>query len=372
MAAYSQSPDSDFQPVKRSIIRPQTAGSHRAVEVKVAIPTLHTLPRPQSAVALKAPEMGGISEEEEWNRAFKGDMGGLARTYSRTELGAKVPGSTVGGGNWNAGRPGSARVSSRNLRSNLPLSAVQAVKRRIKPPVKFNGYTLIQAMALVAPYTHTVKANSATFTQREIQAIAQSKSVETFLKAVTGKVDRKPLPSRKPPLIRPWYFKPTLLDGAFHIESHTQEEKEAREVMDSLHMKFVRQDKRSEEGLQSNEAKTVSIPTSNSTSSMEIVGTRTLTRPMSASILRAPNNFRKNEKKVVFNGPEEREKEEGKEIEGGKKWEVVKIRSVELDAPVRVPKEYVGTGKKTGKGGRNRLVTSAGGSRTLPRSSTLL
>lgn len=322
-------------------------------------------------------------------RVFKEELGGVGRTYSRTELGARMPGSAAVGGNWRWSRPGSARVSHRNSRPDLPPSTLQAIKRRIKPPVKFNDYTLIQAMALVAPYAKTLKSGSSTFSQREILEIAHSKSVETFLKVVTGKGERRPDGHRKPPLARPWHSKASLLDGNSHAESHTQAEREAKEVMDNLHKRFTRSEQLSkgEERPEKDEERTIEeskiLPSmlaaepGKSTAAFEVVGVgNTRIRPMSASILRAPTASRKEreaEKRVAFHPaqvllPAMEEPSEPRE----KKWELVKGKSVELDMPEFQPKQHQVQPSKSAKTLRTRLGNAESRGKALPRSSTFL
>lgn len=312
---------------------------------------------------------GNEDERGDWVRVFKEEMGGLGRTYSRTELGARVPGSAAVGGSWKWPRPGSAQVSYRHSRPDLPPSTLQAIKRRIKPPVKFNDSALTHAMTLVAPYAHTLKSGSSTFSQREIMQIAHSKSVETFLKVVTGKTDPNPNRSRKPPLAKPWYrCKSSLLDGKLHSESHTQAEKEAKEVMDNLHKRFTRteQHTKGEFNSKADEAKAEA-----GTPMLEVVGSARV-RPMSASILRAPTASRKEaDKRVAFHPPEvisELPAVDTYEEQRDKKWELVKGRSVELDVPEIQQKPHLSKSTKTLK---TRQVEGRG-KVTLPRSSTFL
>ena len=383
MASSVLIPTGDSLPPK-PLIRPQTASLNRApADQKLSTPVVssRTLSRPKSAVALKpAVEdvdiSGNEDERGDWVRVFKEEMGGLGRTYSRTELGARVPGSAAVGGNWKWPRPGSAQVSYRHSRPDLPPSTLQAIKRRIKPPVKFNDFALTHAMTLVAPYAHTLKSGASTFSQREIMQIAHSKSVETFLKVVTGKDDQKPNRSRKPPLARPWYrCKSSLLDGKIHSESHTQAEKEAKEVMDNLHKRFTRteQHNKGEINSRADENKAFKPPeVGNPTAVLEVVGSARV-RPMSASILRAPTASRKEaEKRVAFH-PSELPAADSYEEQREKKWELVKGRSVELDVPEIQQKPHQMHPSKSTKTLRTRQVTVEGrGKVGLPRSSTFL
>lgn len=352
--------------------------------------SMRTLPRPKSAVSLTPAilgnaEISGLEDERgEWVKVFKEELGGLGRTYSRTELGARMPGSAAVGGNWRWSRPGSARVSHRNSHPDLP-STLQTAKRRIKPPVKFNDYTLIQAMALVAPYVQTLKSGSSTFSQREILEIAHSKSVETFLRVVTGKGERRPPRCRKPPLARPWYSsKASLLDGKPHSESHTQAEQEAKEVMDNLHKRFTRTKGEERAGKDSTAEELKAVPTTlpaepGKSAAFEVVGVGNVRiRPMSASILRAPTTFRKEkeaEKRVAFHPAEvvlpvvgDAELSEQRE----KKWALVKGKSVELEVPELQSKPHQMQPSKSAKTLRTRLVNAESRRKALPRSSTLL
>lgn len=400
MATSVFTPDHDSPPSK-PLLRPQTASIHRIpTDLKPSVPVVstRTLTRPKSAATLSPAllgnaEISGLEDERgEWVRVFKEELGGVGRTYSRTELGARMPGSAAVGGNWRWSRPGSARVSHRNSRPDLPPSTLQAIKRRIQPPVKFNDYTLIQAMALVAPYAQTLKSGSSTFSQREIQAIAHSKSVETFLQVVTGKGERRPGRCHKPPLARPWYrSKASLLDGNPYSESHTQAEKEAKEVMDNLHKRFTRTEQlckgeeRAGKDRESTAEESKTLPSTlaaepgKSTAAFEVVGVgNTRIRPMSASILRAPTASRKEreaEKRVAFHPAEvmlpsvgDEELNEPRE----KKWELVKGKSVELDVPEFQPKQHPIQPSKSVKTLRTRLVSAESRGKALPRSSTLL
>lgn len=387
MASSVLIPTGDSLPPK-PLLRPQTASLHRApVDQKLSTPAVssRTLSRPKSAVTLKpavAEDVdisGNEDERGDWVRVFKEEMGGLGRTYSRTELGARVPGSAAVGGNWRWSRPGSAQVSYRHSRPDLPPSTLQAIKRRIKPPVKVNDYALAHAMTLVAPYAHTLKSGSSTFSQREIMQIAHSKSVETFLKVVTGKVDRKPDSCSKPPLARPWYrSKSSLLDGKIHSESHTQAEKEAKEVMDNLHKRFTRNEQPSKGEINSraDEAKAFKPPEAGKpTAILEVVGSARI-RPMSASILRAPTASRKEaEKRVAFRPSEEMYElpvADSYEEQREKKWELVKGRSVELDVPEIQQKPHQMHPSKSTKTLRARHTAEGRGKVGLPRSSTFL
>jgi len=226
--------------------RPQTASSHWQVGTRTK-PGRSVPGRPQSASTHQlrrtkdtfesAPQSPGTV----WLRLFRPNSKEKASIqFASSHAGSSVLSSSL------HSRPNSTSpVGGVN-----PGSLAKALRKRFHPQVAINGYSLIKAFSRIRPYEasppRTPKATD--WSEQELTHIANAKSLETFLRLMTGKTDRRAKASKpyvpiwtRPKVVKRREYCP-LLDGRHYIDSHTKVEQEAREVMDGLYKRFGHSD----------------------------------------------------------------------------------------------------------------------------------
>ena len=183
-------------PVVQLKTRPQTAASHRQIYAKTQ-PLISIPGRPQSASTLKPNRVTSVPQSPRPIRPNKGSV--LLSSSSTPSRPHSI--SPVGGVN--------------------PTALVKALRKRIHPQVTLNGYSLVKALSKIRLYEASPpRSPKATdWSEQELTYIANAKSLETFLRLMTGKpnIPTKPKKPHVPIWSRPKVIRKRehcpLLDG---------------------------------------------------------------------------------------------------------------------------------------------------------------
>lgn len=230
-------PRAPISPTQSSRIRPQTAATHRPAR-PTAQPLIFIPGRPQSAHTLPKSTPRSESPRSIWLRLFRpSSKDHTSSPFVQSRLGTSAFFSLP-----------SSRSGSPNRGINAAALA-KALKTKIHPQVQVNGYSLGRVLKRIRPYIPSPpkSPSSSHWSEQELTSIAHSKSLENFLRLLTGKSETR-LKPHKPPVPTFAHPKPafekrnycSLLDGKKHAESHTKGEQEARSVMDNLYKRFTR------------------------------------------------------------------------------------------------------------------------------------
>lgn len=198
-------------PVSPHRARPQTASAPRLTH-STKQPLLSFPGRPQSASTKQPAASEPQSPGSVWLRLF--------RPNSKAKDSIHFVSSHAGSSVLSSSSP-SRPNSTSPMGGVSPAALAKALRKRIHPQVTLNGYSLVKAFSKIRTYEASppITPKATDWSEQELTCIANAKSLETFLRLMTGKRE-KPMQRKKPsvpvwtrPTVRRKQEFCTLLDG---------------------------------------------------------------------------------------------------------------------------------------------------------------